>query len=575
MLRPGLAALVMFGASGACALAADLDLPPLSTESPPLLTPRWEGFNVGAFASALWAPSQSGSQFWWPAPWIQWDAPGSFNLNSMGAGAGVQVGYDKQYGDYVVGGIVDYGILAGTKASQSFNGNFVSQYLNFPAGSYSSNFSQTLNGLGTIRSKFGYVVYPDWLVYGTAGLAFGQTTISNNVSLPGGNTVSGSRNGMSVGYVYGAGVQYAVGPNWSLGAEALAYDLGSKDSVSIANFNTYANIPGVGTVKLPESIQTVNKTEFKGFELRLTASYEFDGQVHEPTYEPSADPNSEVPITVGIRSGLSMGQSQLTLYDGSGSVQLSRLTYKGASALTAEPYFKMEIPDWNMYVSGFVGIGKQSGGTLKDEDFPPDTSPYSSTNSSMADGSLTYGAIDVGYNALSTDWYKVGGFVGYTFQNDNYYAFGCTQTASNSDVCGANSGISGSNLTISDSFSWNAARLGISGSVKMPYGFTFSGNAAWLPVISFSDTNYHYLRMPGDFTGPLPGTGSGATGFQLEGMFDYALGPNIDIGIGARYWSLAAKGHINFQNVSADGTSQVADFNSQRLQAFLQTGYHF
>jgi hypothetical protein len=265
----------------------------------------------------------------------------------------------------------------------------------------------------------------------------------------------------------------------------------------------------------------------------------------------------------------------MTLYDSSGSTRLSRLTYKGATNLTAEPYFQMEMPDWNLYVSGFVGIGHQSGGTLQDEDFPPGISPYSSTNSTLQDGSLQYGALDVGYNALASSWYKLGGFVGYTFQEDNYNAFGCTQTATNADVCGADDGLSPANLTISDRFNWSAARLGISGSVKLPYGLSLSANAAWLPVIAFSETNYHYLRMPGDFTGPLPGTGSGSTGFQLEAMADYMITPNIDIGVGARYWSLAAKGHINFQDAAADGEAQVANFNSQRVQAFLQTGYHF
>jgi hypothetical protein len=51
--------------------------------------------------------------------------------------------------------------------------------------------------------------------------------------------------------------------------------------------------------------------------------------------------------------------------------------------------------------------------------------------------------------------------------------------------------------------------------------------------------------------------------------------PNFDIGAGVRYWSMSAKGHINFQDASAGGGPQVATFNSQRAQAFLQTGYHF
>jgi opacity protein-like surface antigen len=562
----------MFGASGAGALAADLDVPPLA---PALgMGPRWEGFTFGAYATALWAPSQSATQTWY-APYASFtsDVPGSLNLSNSGFGAGAQVGYDKQFGSFVYGAIADYGVLGGATASSSYSGSI--SWLAFGPNSvpYGATYSQQLNSLGTVRGRFGYVYDNDWLIYGTAGLAFGETTVKSDISVSNGYSFSGSRTGLTVGYVLGAGVQYAMGPNWSLGLEGLAYSLGNRGNVAVANFDTFVTSGGV--TYLAPSPQLDTKSDFSGFQLRLTANYTFDGQVHEPVYSPSADPNTEVPITVGMREGISLGQSQLVLYDGSGSSRLSRLTYKGSTNVTAEPYFKLEMPDWSMYVSGYAGIGQQSGGKLQDEDFPPGISPYSSTNSSLQSGSLEYGVIDVGYNPFISDWYKVGGFVGYSLENDGYNAYGCTQTATNPAVCGAGDGVGAANLTISDSFSWNAARVGLSGSVKLPMGWTLSGDAAWLPFINVSETNYHYLRMPGDFSGPLPGTGSGSMGFQMEATADYMITPNFDIGIGARYWSLAAKGHINFQDVTAGGGPQVANFSSQRMQAFVQTGYHF
>ena len=119
MYRSGLAALVVLGASVTGAGAADLDLPPLTTVGPPNQTPRWEGFNVGAFATALWAPSQSATQSWF-APYADFssDVPNSFKLSNTGYGAGVQVGYDKQFGSFVYGAIADYGVLGGATASQ-------------------------------------------------------------------------------------------------------------------------------------------------------------------------------------------------------------------------------------------------------------------------------------------------------------------------------------------------------------------------------------------------------------------------------------------------------------------------
>jgi opacity protein-like surface antigen len=177
MLRRGLAALIVLGATGASAHAADLDMPPLSTAEPPNFAPRWEGFSIGAYATALWAPNTIGSQFWWPAPWLQWDAPGSFSLSSSGAGGGVQVGYDKQFGNFVVGGSADYGMLGGVSSTKSFAGNLTSEYIAFPTGTYTSSFSQSLDSLGTFRGRIGYAPFRDWLVYGTAGLAFGHTNV--------------------------------------------------------------------------------------------------------------------------------------------------------------------------------------------------------------------------------------------------------------------------------------------------------------------------------------------------------------------------------------------------------------
>ncbi len=97
------------------------------------------------------------------------------------------------------------------------------------------------------------------------------------------------------------------------------------------------------------------------------------------------------------------------------------------------------------------------------------TVPYSSTNSTLSDGQLQYGVLDVGYNWMQTPEYKVGTFIGYTFENDSYNAFGCTQTASNPDICAGGpsmSGVYSNTLALSDQYTWNAARIGVSGSYR-------------------------------------------------------------------------------------------------------------
>ena len=85
--------------------------------------------------------------------------------------------------------------------------------------------------------------------------------------------------------------------------------------------------------------------------------------------------------------------------------------------------------------------------------------------------------------------------------------------------------------------------------------------------------------MPGDFASGIPESGSGSSSFELEGRVDYTIAPNLDIGAGMRYWSLNANGHMNFQDVvsytSPGMSAQVAKFQTQQTQAFVETGYHF
>jgi opacity protein-like surface antigen len=573
MLRSGLAAILVLGSGGAV-WAADLDIPPPETAI--TLTPRWEGMSFGGYVAGDWSSGQSVSQNWFaPYPLFSSTAPNQLSSTAFGGGGGVLIGYDKQYGQMVTGIMADYGWLFGNKATNNYSGTITWPGFGWVGQPFSGSYSQQLESLGTARWRIGYAPNNDWLVYGDAGLAYGQTTTSSSLQTNTGFNFSGSRTGPAIGYAVGAGVQYAMGPNWSLGLDGLYYDLGDRDNVAVGNFSTYTNTHPPVLVPTP---QLSSRGDFSGFQLRLTAEYQYDGAISEATVLPSTDPNTDVPITVAMRAGYSTGKTQMTLYNGNGSAQLSRLTYNDADTFTAEPYFNMDIPNWGIYLTGFVGFGQQRGGNLQDEDFPPLTTPYSSTTSPLQDGQLEYGVIDVGYNGFTGENYKVGAFVGYTFENDNYNAYNCSQTASNLSICpslpGPN-GINANTLTMSDQFTWNAARIGISGSYKIPGGFTISGNAAWLPYIDVAETNYHWLRMPGDFYAAIPGSGTSSEGYQLEAKANYRISPGFDIGAGVRYWYMSAKGNWNFQDATLNGGSQAANWTNSRLQAFLETGYHF
>jgi outer membrane immunogenic protein len=103
------------------------------------------------------------------------------------------------------------------------------------------------NWIGTIRGRLGYLVNPNFLVYGTGGLAYGGVTASStnyvigrlvsatetpsdalNQNIPI-STIPGQGNisATLVGWTAGGGVEWMASQNWSIKAEALYYDLGS------------------------------------------------------------------------------------------------------------------------------------------------------------------------------------------------------------------------------------------------------------------------------------------------------------------------------------------------------------
>jgi hypothetical protein len=93
--------------------------------------------------------------------------------------------------------------------------------------------------------------------------------------------------------------------------------------------------------------------------------------------------------------------------------------------------------------------------------------------------------------------------------------------------------------------------------------------------MNFNGGDDHWLREPDDFSGTIPETGAGSNGYQIEGEINYAVAQNFAVGIGGRYWSMNAKGEAQFQDATSNGAPQVATFQTQRSQVFVQTTYRF
>jgi outer membrane immunogenic protein len=228
------------------ALAADL--PSYKAPPPPPLPPPplWTGFYVGLNAGGTWSSSQNTSIGNFPAligPLDAVGATGAAALSSSGilptstSGfmGGGQIGYNWQfYNSFVAGIEADIqGVAASNSRGNGFGAAVVPGNTAFTSVSFLSA-SKSLDYLGTVRGRLGWLFTPTLLVYGTGGLAYGGVSSNTSyfqlfVPFPNGVNPSfgaGSFSDTRVGWTAGGGLEWMFWPNWSAKVEYLYYDLG-------------------------------------------------------------------------------------------------------------------------------------------------------------------------------------------------------------------------------------------------------------------------------------------------------------------------------------------------------------
>jgi opacity protein-like surface antigen len=153
--------------------------------------------------------------------------------NSLGGFlGGFQLGAGWRFDNKVVVGVETdlHGVSGNTDAKW--------QATPFAAGGVSyvdySQRTTTLNYLGTLRGKLGYLVTPTVQLYGTGGMAYGGV-ISNTALFTqrAGGALTQTNPQFTdtlVGWAAGAGVEWALSPKWSVKVEYFHYDLGSATS---------------------------------------------------------------------------------------------------------------------------------------------------------------------------------------------------------------------------------------------------------------------------------------------------------------------------------------------------------
>jgi Autotransporter beta-domain len=252
-------------------------------------------------------------------------------------------------------------------------------------------------------------------------------------------------------------------------------------------------------------------------------------------------------------------------------VLTSRLTYSGLTGHSGELYGRADH-SVGFFFKGNVGLGRIVSGNLQDEDFPPLTSPYSSTNSDQHSGRIGYATADFGWAVWNSPTLKVGPFVGVHYYAERMNAYGCTQTAGHPQICVP--AIPNSTLGITEEANWLTGRVGVNGVWRITDRWTFTGDAAWV-YARLNANDKHWLRTDLPAETIVDGNANGA---QIEAVLSYNVTREFSVGIGGRYWAMATKDNDatrHLERLFAGALPQPATFKTERYGGFVQASYIF
>ena len=187
-------------AISSAAYAADMPPSPYYTAQQPYLAGTWAGPYVGGTLG------------------YEWGTVDNNPTKPSGVTGGLEGGFNWQRGNFVYGAEADVDLSGAddTLAPWQFSNPW----------------------FGTARGRAG-VAINNVLIYGTAGLAYGELTADTAANL--------SESHTSFGWVAGGGAEVGFAPHWSAKAEWLYLDLADKSfSVTGANNGLTANLLRLG-----------------------------------------------------------------------------------------------------------------------------------------------------------------------------------------------------------------------------------------------------------------------------------------------------------------------------------------
>jgi outer membrane immunogenic protein len=236
-------------AFGAPARGADMPAAVPLYKAPAPLPYSWTGWYIGANAG-YGLGSRQGDYAYGPNGGF----PGDTIFNAMPGGGfgGGQIGYNYQINSIVLGLETD---IQGSGISDTRTCLITCSAGTPPPGA-SALIDQKLKWFGTTRARLGWATGPV-LTYVTLGAAYGEVETGVSTMLTGSPTSSLVTSSTKGGWTWGAGVEAALGGNWTAKAEYLRVDLGSS---SASNF-----VPASFVGPLSATFRTKNQEQiFRG-----------------------------------------------------------------------------------------------------------------------------------------------------------------------------------------------------------------------------------------------------------------------------------------------------------------------
>lgn len=145
---------------------------------------------------------------------------------ATGVIGGLQIGYN------FVSGAVLYGFEADLSLSSA------KDTVRSPtiASGYTYNSKTGIEAMSTFRGRLGYVFTPNTMAYLTGGLAIAKTRDAvQQIDTFTNTSYSWAKANWRLGPTVGGGIEYALTRNIAIRGEALYYDLGRKDLVTVGN----------------------------------------------------------------------------------------------------------------------------------------------------------------------------------------------------------------------------------------------------------------------------------------------------------------------------------------------------